>query len=651
MPLCDLYKGKPFFRYFDGVDRLSHILFKEEQIVPSEICEDLKLMNRLWRPVWRSLHADINGQVKNFLVACRTCAAFEGDTIRICVRGSKQEQAGGIWHMSFFAYVHQFVKKVQIDFFDYAEIASERVIDDCKLNWIPRPYFGKGEGYDVFIDDAWLGGVVPVTPVSPVYSLKGLWDTPNFSQFLHVTETRYFSHIIDPIEYCPCAVCLVCSECTWDYPSFCWLRDMCSSFGHAPCNLTSASMKYDLSTRNRVLRGVLTNPVFTLSSPSDVRSFISLQEEIPIVKVNAIQVSVVPDVSPEFRTINHNTLSTNTMIACPDVCSKLIGKKVMFMGVHASILGSTPVGFHAVNYYTDEVDAAFISSYETFLVSPRVRHVFLKCSKIELDRIYSYVPTGYVWKDFRELVLRNIRSLRPSQAQFFTIFDWPHVLFENKYGVLCRGSFFKHRWTFRIGLQGPGSLFVCSSSGISLAPPSLSNFVDTGIGVCPQFLRFMVYGDPPYDRCRCGGFMIQGTCTVNCEKLTYFNTLSRLYQKTHDNAVKIGDVCSVQVDGSFMYVIAGTPSASLGRFTGAPEFIVADCTLVPNKAKILILQRHRDILSLLPVSNEVEVVSQKLSITMKEVLESCEYLEKKGIIKIVNRRIEIVNTSYYTEIT
>jgi hypothetical protein len=102
-----------------------------------------------------------NGQVKNFLNACRACVSLEGE-VYVCVLGSKSSEGSGLWHKYFALYLAQRCSALWIDFYDFNERAQEWnfSIGNASIHcrWIPRPQSLVelvSLKYDCVVDDVW----------------------------------------------------------------------------------------------------------------------------------------------------------------------------------------------------------------------------------------------------------------------------------------------------------------------------------------------------------------------------------------------------------------------------------------------------------------------------------------------------------------
>jgi len=239
-------------------------------------------------PWWNVLAAKLtipNGQVKNFLVACRTYLG-QGKSIRVCIRGSKASSTGGSWHFYYATLLAARHSEVIMDMYDDSEIPDEFIrkegSNSVHLRWLPKKYFGDGSDYDVLIDDAWdstTSGPIPLEPKCKYYSLKGSPD--QYVPFLHVKETRHFSSPVKGIKVmCTCSVCNVISSFSANYDTYQLVRGFCSSLGFTPQCYPNLAY-YDVLTKSNSLKTILANPIFRAFTPSEYRALIVISKELP----------------------------------------------------------------------------------------------------------------------------------------------------------------------------------------------------------------------------------------------------------------------------------------------------------------------------------------------------------------------------------
>jgi len=418
--LRNLYCGEPFHEYFDFKEKAVY-LEGDTKIMPTKVIRDLGVPVQVWRQAWRSLHHPINGQVKNFLVAVRTLAMHTG-SVRVCVRGSKAHQGGGIWHMYFLAYLRHYHSHVHVDFYDLNEIAEVYSSEDGKLTakWIPRFYEGKGEGYDALVDDAFEEDVVDLVPTVKFFSLKGRQAQKGYVPFLHPSETRFFSTtLVGSQKRCPCAVCRVCSESTTTLAEFQWLRDQCVVLGHPSCNPYDGRTFYvrgnDLQRKGEVLRDLLKSPVVLMEGPSDARAIVTLTEEQ---HVEIFGSSGRAAINPNYRLVKtqlqYGKAPTGDEVE-EVVFRRVEGKNVIFVGVDASILGST----HVRSDLTKPPEIAFCQTVDMALLAVRAPVLYVGGTISSIKRLVNYKATGVKWRSMHELLYVQGPELEVQLGRFY----------------------------------------------------------------------------------------------------------------------------------------------------------------------------------------------------------------------------------------
>jgi hypothetical protein len=291
-----------------------------------------------------------NGQVKNFLNACRACTNATNNEL-IAVVGSKAAEGGGVWHRLFAIWMSFVSPMTIIDFYDYAEREDVWIHRTSRgavyCQWIPAGVtteYLKEIGYTIVIDDVWTpetgsGLTGRENLVNVDYSWKGVKDDDGFVPFLHPTETRKFSAPVKNKVYsgCNCLVCRICKDCVEEYDHYVLLREFCSRLGHrAPC--LGISFTSDLVELAEKKAHLLTQGQLKVE-PEDARFLSALSEELAL-KLGMNKVFVTLDL-PKFQSFQryHWDVSTDQGVRYP----WLEGKIVLFVGVPASVIGVTQI--------------------------------------------------------------------------------------------------------------------------------------------------------------------------------------------------------------------------------------------------------------------------------------------------------------------
>jgi hypothetical protein len=401
-----------------------------------------------WYDILRRMFLLPNSQVKNFLVACRTYTGGE-KKVKVCLRGSKGGQGSGTWHLMYALYLAQTCEDVVLDCFDYNEVAD--TYDETyaghkiRIHWIPLPYEGDGSGYDVLIDDAWLPGEgpVPLVPKSRYWSLKGRDGMEGYIPFLHDYEVRRFSHAIrqGKTAYCPCMVCKVCSDCAVDFDQYLFLRDCCSYFGHeTKCG--RPVIQRELVVKGTCLRALLTNPTFCIRDPQDVRSLLSLQEEVPLRIVSNTSVQYDPESQRGFRSVIHKGGFTIVDDGNGERFPWLENKRVTFFGVSPMILGATKIRSSS-NW--QDADVAFCRDVNAAMTGAHAPILYISGSQREVvDVMKGWRHTGRTISSFAEYVFDTVPppviELRENFLTEVSVKVGPYVVDSETYQV---GPYYK----------------------------------------------------------------------------------------------------------------------------------------------------------------------------------------------------------------
>jgi hypothetical protein len=348
-----------------------------------------------------------NGQVKNFLVACRTLVG-SGQAVRICVKGSRGQQGGGLWHRYFALYASFFYDTVVIDFFDPNEIAMEWTLPQPQIScqWFPQVYLGDGTGYDCIIDDAWVPeiGVQPFLPKSAMWSLKGRDDSEvPFVPYLHTGETRCFSQAGRKYQSpCPCMVCKAIGECSESYTQYLFLRTICLRLGHATSCGKEIPASFDVQAVGDVLRLLESNPTVEVSSSSVARAVMALSEEMGLRFRTAVVVAQQRQVNPSFTPLVHREGAVQQQQGDDHLQFPwLRGKRVAFAGVDPSLLGTTPIS------RMTPAEVVFVKDLTSWDMSSGTPMVYCPVDPSSVQTYYpQYQASGRLIFGYREYVLQ-----------------------------------------------------------------------------------------------------------------------------------------------------------------------------------------------------------------------------------------------------
>lgn len=390
-----------------------------------------------------------NGTVKNFLNACRATWDLRGN-VRVAVLGSKAMEGGGLWHKYFAMWLAGRVQSLVIDFYDMAETEEEWTLEvqgtQVSCMWFPGKISADlSLHYDAYIDDVWTfeegAGVidrVQITYASGSHiSRKG--GPEDYDPFLHSSETRQFSH--PPSDYkslCQCMTCVVVAQCSLNYPSFVFLRQLCSRLGHVQkcVGISWVSELNQVFSLNRAL---------SMQSEVDIRTFgvvrflMSLSEETGLmIGKNKVQKKGEPGFLPLNRFKKKEKGKREKVEEFPH----LRKKRVMFCGVPSSVVGETeifPPG--------RDPEVIFVSSLD--LWSQRLDSPVVYCSVNEKEALVSFpdwVPTGNQVRNFKEYrrenkkfpSVRDLTVLSPHCQQGTMLLPglkpFPYIRFKNEMG-------------------------------------------------------------------------------------------------------------------------------------------------------------------------------------------------------------------------
>jgi len=224
-----------------------------------------------WFKAWDSIHYEVNGQVKNYLVALRTLVQAPPGSYKIFIRGSKMTQRGGLWHGYFLEFVARWYTGSTVVFNDPNEFCEVRPIPGVKFEYNLQNT--DSVECDVLIDDAHDGfSVLPIKTKAEYFSLKQIGE----DKFL-INETRYFSHDIDSPKNlaCPCIVCEQVGTVTHNYESFMKVLSDVQALGYGRCELHFQREGYlhsDMSRIAKVHAKLQRQGTVQLVTPVDKRS-------------------------------------------------------------------------------------------------------------------------------------------------------------------------------------------------------------------------------------------------------------------------------------------------------------------------------------------------------------------------------------------
>jgi len=396
-----------------------------------------------------------NGQVKNFLNACRGSVGASGH-VRVAVVGSKASEGGGIWHKYYAIWLASRCDSVVIDFYDMSEVPMEWTVDyqgvQISCEWLAQRVDSdllKSMNYNVVIDDVWtyetssgLPGIDWVDSANISFSRKGTYNSDSsFVPFLHATESRKFSHSSPSRSYlsCRCMVCEVCRQCSFSYSTYLSLRMLCSRLGHrAYC--VGLSWSHELEQLSSVYRALMTSTVIDVKENYMYRYLMSLSEEISL----AVDGTVVSKVdkegkdSPQFIPLSRFR-ETKSGVVSSDNFPWLIGKTVVFVGVPSSVLGSTRIKNSSVRASPEDCEVAFVSSVESWLQKTVAPVVYCPVIPATVAKSFpDWDHTGKMVRHFHEYVRRKDQKVIRADLKS----DLPHVL--EKQGVTPSSSLYPY---------------------------------------------------------------------------------------------------------------------------------------------------------------------------------------------------------------
>lgn len=376
-----------------------------------------------------------NGQVKNFLNACRGSIAV-GEVAYVAVVGSKASEGGGIWHRYYALWLAMRCRHVMIDFYDYNEIPGSwnTEISGTRISceWLSKGMDTKSletMGYNVIIDDVWTyetGPGLQEPPRSRHYSRKFADSRGGARPYLHATECRLFS---DPpqsekISGCSCLVCTEIKQCARTYDEYVYLRDMCSRLGHsAPC--VGISFIQELNYVHALRSKLLTTGEYEINSSAEFRRIMALTEELAI-SVRGNYVRLVEG-TPDYQA--YSRFRVNAGQFEQRVYPWLQGKSVLFCGVPASIVGSTEIRPVRGPQSPDLCDVVFFGSIAAWKMQFAARVVYVPANPVAVAKeIPDWSHTGRVIQNYYEYVREErITEVERSKSpgQYFKEIQYP----------------------------------------------------------------------------------------------------------------------------------------------------------------------------------------------------------------------------------
>jgi len=428
------WKNTPLYEWYEGKRTFVGIQLGEEK--DKRMLTTMTLRKHMfgeyvgdWDRAWQSIHAEVNGQVKNYLVALRTLVQAPMGSYKIFIRGSKMSQASGMWHQYFLEFVASYYKGSEVTFNDPCEYAISLPQEGVTIKYD----LTKTEQVDadIVIDDAHDGlSIIPLKTKAKYFSLKGLGD-----HFL-IREGRQFSHEIKVTgkKICPCIVCEQIHIVSHDYESYMKLWADVQALGYVQCisymqkaNYISAEMRQVQRLAAEMSRG---EPA-VVKTPIQERAAQRLQSLINVEVVKGrlqekekVKRELLPRGWENVFSYRYEGVScTHASCQCPiiltgpekevripaqegitevlikhmqeqswsermeDECYMVRGKSVIFVGVTTGFFGSTKLG-------RGKPEVLVSDNPENILSHNQVPMVFVNSQKL-----LGYHNTGYQWKD------------------------------------------------------------------------------------------------------------------------------------------------------------------------------------------------------------------------------------------------------------
>jgi hypothetical protein len=384
-----------------------------------------------------------NGQLKNFLVACRTFHSVP-DGSYIAVVGSKAHEGSGSWHKYLAYFLSEGRSSLHIDFIDPNEVEGqwEHEVNGCKLHlrWIPEMV--KSEDvthYDAVSSDVWSyeDKTNWGRPDVPIYSLKG--GSQDYVPYLHFTETRFFSSKPSGFSVkCPCLICSACSDCVTNWQSFIFLRTLCARMG-CPSRCRGLQWVYDQNTLSDLRQDLLMGQgIENVSSNFRYVMALSTEEAIEMGTKTFFKGTKIRSLDPRTKDVG---------VIRQGVYTGLEGKNVGFIGVNPSILGGVKCNVHSGSYGHRDYDAIFVSGLVSWLSSFSSDIVYCperpdiieknmiawRWSGQMISEFYEYVPVeNYRLTRVPSLTTGKVKSLKVRRRDFHLVdYDGSNPVFAN----------------------------------------------------------------------------------------------------------------------------------------------------------------------------------------------------------------------------
>jgi len=354
-----------------------------------------------------------NGQLKNFLVACRTFYQC-GEVCHIAVVGSKSQEGSGSWHKYLAFFLSYGRQRVTIDFLDPNEVSSEwqTKINGCEvhLRWIPDAVSPSDvTGYDAVSSDVWNYGTKTEwgVPDVPIFSLKG--GELDYEPYLHPYETRKFSSPHSTFKArCPCLTCKSCAQSSRSWKDFVILRTLAARLGN-PFRCRGAQWVYDNNTIHDIRQEIVSGGQVD-NIPENFRYImaLSLEEAVQSVGTHFVKGSVIKRLDP--RTIE-STIVRQKMTG-------LEGKSVAFAGVDPSILGNIKCLVNPKPVFGKSHDVLFTSNVVSWGTNYLADQVFCpERPDIVEKAMFGWRWTGVMLNEFYEYRQTGIKD-PPKRVKF-----------------------------------------------------------------------------------------------------------------------------------------------------------------------------------------------------------------------------------------
>jgi len=383
-----------------------------------QISNERKMIGEIWNPYEHEgtlqeyisrITWEVPALVKNFLTIVRTIPSHEQDCIKIVVRGSRAAFCGGTWDYQLADFLSYFYKNSIVDLYDINEVPASYEIRNrgccTKVSRIKSLYNGQGEGYDVFVDDAYVGliGTQNVKPKSPFWSLKR--HDKAHDEFLHTREGREFSHspLFSIASPCPCLVCRSIASFSKNALVFESLRNSCLLLGAKPCTLpcSMATLAKSLTVSVINTGGVL------LSGEKERRDVIDARQIAPTKEINGVAVPHRPGDSLAVQKARVYRPLTQS-----DLKGWWANSTVHFVGVEPTIIAGENYKHYSgiSSFVSDPSVVIFVSSIDSMSA---VYADVIWCP----DDVPGYSSTGRVHSNFKEHVRkRRVQSLSISSS-------------------------------------------------------------------------------------------------------------------------------------------------------------------------------------------------------------------------------------------